>query len=655
MSPPARHAPRTHLGPQLLSVGERVPHCVVTAPHGRVRYSRWISSRRTTFGLAGVVHGLESDAYVIVTATPTPGRCYSLRSTRWARERAVVAALPQAEAGARPNEEVPSLAYLCAAPPRLTEHQRLHPFVGNRAMFAFTDTWDVIPSRALSLSPHGASFWKLKLDTPRPLSRLPGATRHAQRGRDTTPGDRAEVHCGVRQGIVERAGDRHCAGWILVREEEGVGAGRRTLSMPLRVADDSGGIDDIEDPVIRALPRFYPHLPLRIHDTGGFRPQERHVLKLIITNGSVVPPRATLPVLTLLRKENRCRDHPAHIVSFAYTPFDCDVRTRRPQDRHAPLLIADKCEGPLAAPARFLALSRRSRTRVRPPRDHKKRRPRPSPARFLSLNWTCARTRKRPRVQQRRARSTRRFHQTHKAAMRHFLVVDMVLAGRSRSPSRPRASSPVEPPEGDAAVNISHGEPPDACVACEAGGDDAFVLLLDPRTSQQFLSGGTARGRHRRVHRAWRATVGGCVRLRTGSTPARCFRMRWLVAACEDRAHERAAGATLKQASWARRVLRSLRAHIRRAGRRRRTRLLALLLERALELGGPARASAGGRGGLVGGEPRVVLGVVACARVYAREAAPAVPCAAVRAPEGLLAQEVPLGPVLAGREHIRRG
>ncbi|KAJ6547764.1 hypothetical protein DFH09DRAFT_1320735 [Mycena vulgaris] len=40
---PPLQCPGTHLCPQLLGVGERVPHCVVTAPHGRACHSRWIS------------------------------------------------------------------------------------------------------------------------------------------------------------------------------------------------------------------------------------------------------------------------------------------------------------------------------------------------------------------------------------------------------------------------------------------------------------------------------------------------------------------------------------------------------------------------------------------------------------------------------------
>ncbi|KAJ6547819.1 hypothetical protein DFH09DRAFT_1367173 [Mycena vulgaris] len=43
---PPLQCPGTHLCPQLLGIGERVPHCVVTAPHGRACHSRWISLSR---------------------------------------------------------------------------------------------------------------------------------------------------------------------------------------------------------------------------------------------------------------------------------------------------------------------------------------------------------------------------------------------------------------------------------------------------------------------------------------------------------------------------------------------------------------------------------------------------------------------------------
>ncbi|KAJ6547781.1 hypothetical protein DFH09DRAFT_1087534 [Mycena vulgaris] len=290
--------PQTHLCPQLLGVGDRALHRGVTTLRARELFAMDLP-KIEDIGLTGAVHGLESDAYVIMTAMPMPGRYSSRRNTRWAR----------------------GLAYPCAAPPRLTEHQRLHPFAGNGAMSAFADKWNAIPSRAFSSSPQGVAFCKLKLDTPRTLSRRMALLdiRSAD-AMCMTPGDRGDpARCGVRTGIVARGGeDRHGGEWFLVRKgEEGVGAGRRTSSMPLRVAGGSGGIDDTEDLVIRALPRLHPYLPLshtrreRPPSSRTPHPQECHVVKrLLIGDGSTVRTPHIFPRTDAAAQEGPLAAHP---------------------------------------------------------------------------------------------------------------------------------------------------------------------------------------------------------------------------------------------------------------------------------------------------------------------------------------------------------
>ncbi|KAJ6546011.1 hypothetical protein DFH09DRAFT_1171774 [Mycena vulgaris] len=113
--------------------------------------------------------------------------------------------------------------------------------------------------------------------------------------------------------------------------------------MPLRVGGNSGGIDDTEDPVICVLPRLHPHLPLRMHDAGGRRPQELHILKRrLIADG-----------------ETRCRDSPPHIVSFEYMP--CNLRrahtsSSRPLRPSSSESSSQTLGTTLPPPARLLAL-----------------------------------------------------------------------------------------------------------------------------------------------------------------------------------------------------------------------------------------------------------------------------------------------------------
>ncbi|KAJ6580001.1 hypothetical protein DFH09DRAFT_324353 [Mycena vulgaris] len=194
------------------------------------------------------------------------------------------------------------------------------------------------------------------------------------------------------------------------------------------------------------------------------------------------------------RRETRCRNRPTPHRQLQYaTPprtssSDSSWQTRNTQWQWRP-------------PAPTVSHTRNGHSSSR--KSHR------SPVRLAPLSW-CSRTRIRPRVQQRRARSMRHFHQTHKATIRRSLVVDMAHAGpvEVTVAPRPRVSSPMD---------IAHGEPPDACVACEkaAGDDDPLISREDDDLNDTALAealnatvapapfrppipvGGTARSRSR--------------------------------------------------------------------------------------------------------------------------------------------------------------
>ncbi|KAJ6547762.1 hypothetical protein DFH09DRAFT_1367149 [Mycena vulgaris] len=200
----------------------------------------------------------------------------------------------------------------------------------------------------------------------------------------------------------------------------------------------------------------------------------------------------------------------AHLAGFAHTTRAPPVlENENPRSRLAPDVFR------LAYTTRALVIERTPRTsssdslwQTRPPPRCSRVLPRADlaledPRRALrgpqgetTSSLACApppaRNRIRSRVQQRRARSARPFHQTHTAAIQQLPVVDMMLAGPlevtplNAIVARATPSSPFAPRGTDVIVDLALAEPLNT-VAARATSFAARLLSVVPREADDIV------------------------------------------------------------------------------------------------------------------------------------------------------------------------